>query len=108
VIHRIPVLALPAAAAWILTWWLTKADGYRRDVDQLFPWVTAIHNDFRLRASRWPGDAGALVPGLVLGNTEDIPESLSEAMQVTSLTHLMAVSGSNCAIVVGLDRKSVV
>jgi competence protein ComEC len=39
---------------------------------------------------------------LVLGNTEDIPESLSEAMQVTSLTHLMAVSGSNCAIVVGL------
>ena len=101
-IHRIPVLALPAAAAWILTWWLTKADGYRRDVDQLFPCVTAIHNDFRLRAARWPGDAGALVPGLVLGNTEDIPESLSEAMQVTSLTHLMAVSGSNCAIVVGL------
>ena len=101
-IHGIPVLALPAAAAWILTWWLTKADGYRRDSDQLFPWVTAIHDDFRLRAARWPGDAGALVPGLVLGNTEDIPESLSEAMQVTSLTHLMAVSGSNCAIVVGL------
>ncbi|MEY4319558.1 MAG: hypothetical protein RL378_662, partial [Actinomycetota bacterium] len=42
------------------------------------------------------------MPGLVLGNTEAIPESLSDAMQVTSLTHLMAVSGSNCAIVVGL------
>jgi competence protein ComEC len=39
---------------------------------------------------------------LVLGNTDAISESLSEAMQVTSLTHLMAVSGSNCAIVVGL------
>ncbi|MEN9911206.1 MAG: hypothetical protein RLZZ441_774 [Actinomycetota bacterium] len=101
-IQRIPVLAFPAAAAWILAWWLTKAEGYRRDVDQLFPWVEALHENFRLRAAQWSGDAGALVPGLVLGNTEGIPESLSEAMQVTSLTHLMAVSGSNCAIVVGL------
>jgi len=102
VIHRIPVLAFPAVAAWVLAWWLTAAEGYRRDVDQLFPWVEALHDDFRVRAERWPGDAGALVPGLVLGNTEAIPESLSDAMQVTSLTHLMAVSGSNCAIVVGL------
>jgi competence protein ComEC len=102
VIHRIPVLAIPAAAAWIYAWWLTKAEGYQRDVDQLFPWVTALHDDFRVRAARWSGDAGALVPGLVLGNTDGIPESLSEAMRVTSLTHLMAVSGSNCAIVVGL------
>ena len=101
-INRIPVLAFPAVAAWVLTWWLTRAEGYRRDVDQLFPWVEALHDDFRVRAERWSGDAGALVPGLVLGNTEAIPESLSDAMQVTSLTHLMAVSGSNCAIVVGL------
>lgn len=101
-ISRIPVLAFPAGAAWFIAWWLTAAEGYRRDVDQLFPWVEALHDDFRIRAARWPGDAGSLVPGLVLGNTEAIPESLSDAMKVTSLTHLMAVSGSNCAIVVGL------
>ena len=101
-INRIPVLALPAALAWVFAWWLTAAEGYRRSADQLFPWVEALHDDFRIRAAQWPGDAGALVPGLVLGNTEAIPESLSDAMQVTSLTHLMAVSGSNCAIVVGL------
>jgi len=102
VINRVPVLAFPAAASWILSWWLTASEGYRREDRQLFPWVDALHNDFLLRASRWPGDAGSLVPGLVLGNTDAISESLSDAMQVTSLTHLMAVSGSNCAIVVGL------
>ncbi len=101
-INRVPVLAFPAAAAWIVAWWLTKSTGYRREAGQLFPWVDDLHEDFLLRASRWAGDAGALVPGLVLGNTDAISESLSEAMQVTSLTHLMAVSGSNCAIVVGL------
>ncbi len=99
---RIPVLAFPAAVAWLFAWWLTNAQGYRRNVDYLFPWVAALHDDFRLRAAQWQGDAGALVPGLVLGNTDAIPESLSDAMQVTSLTHLMAVSGSNCAIVVAL------
>jgi len=102
VINRVPVLALPAAAAWIFAWWLTRSTGYQREPGQLFPWVDDLHKDFLLRASRWTGDAGSLVPGLVLGNTDAISESLSEAMQVTSLTHLMAVSGSNCAIVVGL------
>jgi competence protein ComEC len=42
------------------------------------------------------------VPGLVLGNTDSVSETLAEAMRITSLTHLMAVSGSNCAIVVGI------
>lgn len=101
-IGRIPVLAIPAGAAWVFAWWLTRNDGYRRDVGHLFPWVETIHENFVDRAARWSGDAGALVPGLVLGNTDSIPESLVEAMRVTSLTHLMAVSGSNCAIVVGL------
>ena len=101
-INRFPVLAFPAAAAWIFAWWLTKPTGYRREAGQLFPWVDDLHENFLTRASRWAGDAGSLVPGLVLGNTDAISESLSEAMQVTSLTHLMAVSGSNCAIVVGL------
>lgn len=68
----------------------------------MFPWVADIHAEFVARAETWGGDAGALVPGLVLGNTNSVPESLAEAMRVTSLTHLMAVSGANCAIVVGL------
>lgn len=101
-IRAIPVLAAPAAVAWLFAWWLTKDVGYRRPRGQLFPWVTDVHAIFLERAGRWAGDAGSLVPGLVLGNTDAIPESLVEAMRITSLTHLMAVSGANCAIVVGL------
>jgi competence protein ComEC len=102
VIRHIPVLAAPAAAAWLFAWWLTKDVGYRPPRGQLFPWVTDVHAIFLERAGRWAGDAGSLVPGLVLGNTDAIPASLIEAMRITSLTHLMAVSGANCAIVVGL------
>jgi len=45
-------------------------------------------------------DAGALVLGLTLGDDGQVSQQLREAMRVTSLTHLMAVSGANCAIVV--------
>ena len=98
----IPILAYPAAVVWIVTWWWTAPVGYHRPSGQSSAWAESLHQDFIERASRWPGDAGQLVPGLVLGNTDGVTESLAEAMRVTSLTHLMAVSGSNCAIVVGL------
>lgn len=100
--RHIPILAYPAAVMWIVTWWSTAQVGYHRSTEEANAWAEVIHRSFIERASRWPGDAGQLVPGLVLGNTDGITESLAEAMRVTSLTHLMAVSGSNCAIVVGL------
>lgn len=99
---RIPALAFPAAVSWVVAWWLTRETGYQRSTGDFFPWVTDVHASFLERTARWGGDAGALVPGRVLGNTDAISESLSEAMRITSLTHLMAVSGANCAIVVGL------
>lgn len=101
-IRHIPVLAVPAAVSWLFAWWLTREVGYRQPREPLFPWVSDVHVAFLERAGRFGGDAGSLVPGLVLGNTDAIPDSLAEAMRITSLTHLMAVSGANCAIVVGL------
>ncbi|PRY50923.1 competence protein ComEC [Knoellia remsis] len=49
-----------------------------------------------------PADSRGLLPGLVIGDTSRTPEDLTEAMQVTGMTHLTAVSGSNIAIVGGL------
>jgi competence protein ComEC len=46
-----------------------------------------------------PGDGAALLPGLILGDTSAVDHGLTGAMRVTSLTHLTAVSGANCAIV---------
>lgn len=101
-IARIPVLAVPAVVAWVLAWCAAAEHGYRPSDEIAFPWVADIHASFISRASRWSGDPGQLVPGLVLGNTDSVSETLAEAMRITSLTHLMAVSGSNCAIVVGI------
>ena len=47
-------------------------------------------------------DSEAIVLGLTLGDDRQVSATLSDAMKTTSLTHLMAVSGANCAIVVGV------
>lgn len=96
--------ALPiiAGAHWIVAWWLTAEQGYRPVRDAVVPWFTVVRADFVERALRLGGDGAALLPGLVFGDTSAVPETLAEAMRVSSLTHLMAVSGANCAIVTGI------
>ena len=49
-----------------------------------------------------PGDGGRLLPGLAIGDTSAVDRGLIEAMRMTSLSHLVAVSGANCAIVVAI------
>lgn len=77
-----PVVEIAPPPAW-LDWGNAMRDGFRRIVGGL------------------PGDGGALVTGLAIGDDRDLPESLERAMRTSSLTHLTAVSGANCAIVVG-------
>jgi competence protein ComEC len=47
-------------------------------------------------------DSKTLVAGLAIGEITELSEELEEKMRIVSLTHLVAVSGSNCAIVVGM------
>jgi competence protein ComEC len=51
------------------------------------------------RTARLPGDGGALLPGLAVGDTTRVGADLQQAMRDASLTHLTAVSGANCAVV---------
>jgi competence protein ComEC len=44
------------------------------------------------------GDAGALIPGMVLGDTSKQSAEFKLAMKRSGLTHLVAVSGANFAI----------
>jgi competence protein ComEC len=44
---------------------------------------------------------GGLLPGLVVGDTSRLPDSVREDFQAAGMTHLTAVSGSNVALVVG-------
>jgi competence protein ComEC len=49
-----------------------------------------------------PGDARALLPGLVVGDTSRITPELDEAFKETDLAHTLAVSGSNLTIILAL------
>ena len=49
-----------------------------------------------------PQPAAGLIPGLAVGDTGGVTGALDAAMKAASLSHLTAVSGANCAIVVGL------
>jgi competence protein ComEC len=53
-------------------------------------------------ASRLPGRGGELLPGLAAGDTSAVSAELDEAMTASSLSHLTAVSGANCAIIVAV------
>jgi competence protein ComEC len=62
----------------------------------------AVRRAFLHATAGLPGDGGDLLPGLAIGDVSAVSPALSAEMKASSLTHLTAVSGANCAIVVGL------
>lgn len=54
---------------------------------------------YGLRHLSGEGDAGALIPGMVLGDTSKQSAEFKSAMKRSGLTHLVAVSGANFALV---------
>ena len=66
------------------------------------PWLTwsaGLRTGFAEAAAALGGDGGALVPGLAIGDTSGVSTGLDDAMKASSLSHLTAVSGANCAII---------
>lgn len=67
------------------------------------PWWQRVAGYLRARLRRacsgLPPDERGLVPGLVVGDVSAMPVSLTAAFRTSGLTHLNAVSGENCAIV---------
>ncbi|WP_448004416.1 ComEC/Rec2 family competence protein [Agromyces bauzanensis] len=73
-------------------------------VDPAPPWLSwagGLRQAFAGAARGLSGDGAALVPGLAIGDTSAVGEALDAAMKASSLSHLTAVSGANCAIVTG-------
>ncbi|MEY2848967.1 MAG: hypothetical protein RI885_1632 [Actinomycetota bacterium] len=70
------------------------------------PWILqtgdALREGLRTLSAELPGDGAALLPGLAVGDTSAVGDVLDQAMKASSLSHLTAVSGANCAVVVGL------
>jgi competence protein ComEC len=65
-------------------------------------WANRLRAGFADAASELPGAGAGLLPGLAIGDTTAVPEDLDAAMKTSSLSHLTAVSGANCAIVLAL------
>ena len=63
----------------------------------LFEITSKIREDFRNLAPKTA--AGALIPGLVIGDTSLQSEAFTEQMRRVGLSHLTAVSGANFALV---------
>ncbi|MGP3971269.1 ComEC/Rec2 family competence protein [Streptomyces sp. 6N223] len=61
-----------------------------------------LRDSLREASSGLPGDAGALLPALVIGDDSGITPELEEAVRATGLTHLVVVSGAQVAIVLGV------
>lgn len=69
------------------------------------PWwqrgAGTVRGALRKASSGLPGEERGLLPGLIDGDTNGLDPVLAERFRVAGLTHLVAVSGTNCSIVIG-------
>lgn len=77
------------------------------EVDALPPpaflrFTNALRERLRHTATEFDGWGAQLIPGLAVGDTQLVDAELDSAMKAASLSHLTAVSGANCAIIVGI------
>ena len=88
-----------------LTWvylWVTAEEGLESSLKLSFPKFEAVEElraKFLFNLSGVTQDSAGLVGGLAIGERGLISESLAENMKELSLTHLVAVSGANLAII---------
>ncbi|HET8958477.1 MAG TPA: ComEC/Rec2 family competence protein, partial [Microcella sp.] len=73
-----------------------------RDPPPVLAFGDGLRERFLGLMQHFGGDGAVLLPGLAIGDTSAVPDDLDLAMKHSSLSHLTAVSGANCAIVVGL------
>jgi competence protein ComEC len=69
------------------------------------PWwqraAGAVRAALRRAVAGLPDQVRGLLPGLIDGDTSNLDPVLAERFKLAGLTHLVAVSGTNCSLVVG-------
>ncbi|MDO5678120.1 MAG: ComEC/Rec2 family competence protein [Propionibacteriaceae bacterium] len=69
--------------------------------------VNAMRQGLRDAVAHSPPRQAALVPSLVVGDTSAVDRAMEEQFRVTALTHLMAVSGANLTLMLGVILAAV-
>ncbi len=86
------IRTVPAPAAAVPPWDLSydaAIDGFRESVNS------------RIRAIL-PGDRGAIASALITGKRDAITAAVNEAMYISSLGHVLSISGYHMAVVAGI------
>lgn len=79
---------------------LLISNGEIEVISQPSAWAKALASiRLGLRIASGSGDSGSLIPGMVLGDTSLQSDEFKSDMRRSGLTHLVAVSGANFAIV---------
>jgi len=78
-----------------------SASVVERPASGVFAVAAELKRAFRERSVRLPEPGAGLLPGLAIGDTTAVDATLDDDMRASGLSHLTAVSGANCAIVVG-------
>lgn len=68
----------------------------------VFAAASALRHGLLAVTATLPAPAGGLIAGLAVGDTSGVSAELDANMKTSSLSHLTAVSGANCALVVGI------
>lgn len=69
--------------------------------------ANAMREGLRTAVAHSPPDQAALVPSLVVGDTSRVTPAMADDFRATGLTHLMAVSGANLTLTLGVVLVSV-
>ncbi|GEK78679.1 ComEC/Rec2 family competence protein [Agrococcus baldri] len=95
--------ATGACDAWLdgSRWLLACTELEVREPQAWAAWAGPLRDGLLGASAQLPGVGGELLPGLAIGDERRVSPQLRTAMLDTGLSHLTAVSGANCVIVVG-------
>lgn len=92
-----------AALIWFLSWALAPENA-QSQIKLNYPevsFISYLRERFLLSLNGVNADAAGLVAGLTIGERSLLSDAVELEMKTLSLTHLVAVSGANLAIIVG-------
>ncbi|WP_347757120.1 ComEC/Rec2 family competence protein [Agrococcus sp. ProA11] len=100
--------ATGACSAWLdgSRWLLTCSELMVAEPVAWLAWAGPLRDGLLAASAQLPGAGGELLPGLAIGDERRVSAQLRAAMLETGLSHLTAVSGANCVIVVGAAFQS--
>lgn len=83
-------------------WVVRRGPEVQEPPDVWWRGAEAVRSSLRTVVAERPADQRALVPSLVVGDDTLVDETLEEAFLTTGLTHLLAVSGTNLTLLMGV------